>query len=316
MINRKKSFASGLLLLSAAAGFAQANGHQVVKIKPGSSIKLRASSVHASAYMWLRNGLPIPDENLADIIVRQAGVYKVVAYNEQGCQSHISDAIVVEIEQAGLQHTADLMVRKDAEMRAVAVTEIFDYLIRVTNKGVNSATQVKVSDVLPPEIGFEEFIYSAGRARYDPITKTVTWELDQLDSGKTEQIKIKVKALTPGQVKNIATVSAFEIDPDQANNTALNEKTIADIMIPNVFTPNGDNKNETFRIPGLEKYTENEITIINRWGNTVYAKKGYKGDWTGDGLSEGTYFYLLKVKAGSNKWEVYKGYITLLRKDQ
>ncbi|MES2455991.1 MAG: gliding motility-associated C-terminal domain-containing protein [Bacteroidota bacterium] len=316
MINRKKSFASGLLLLSAAAGFAQANGQQVVKIKPGSSIKLRASSVHASAYMWLRNGLPIPDENLADIIVRQAGVYKVVAYNDQGCESHISDAIVVEIEQAGLQHTADLMVRKDAEMRAVAVTEIFDYLIKVTNKGVNSATQVKVSDVLPPEIGFEEFIYSAGRARYDPITKTVTWELDQLDSGKTEQIKIKVKALTPGQVKNIATVSAFEIDPDQANNTALNEKTIADIMIPNVFTPNGDNKNETFRIPGLEKYTENEITIMNRWGNTVYAKKGYKGDWTGDGLSEGTYFYLLKVKAGSNKWEVYKGYITLLRKDQ
>jgi len=316
MINRKKSFASGLLLLSAAAGFAQANGQQVVKIKPGSSIKLRASSVHASGYMWLRNGLPIPDENLADIIVRQAGVYKVVAYNEQGCESHISDAIVVEIEQAGLQHTADLMVRKDAEMRAVAVTETFDYLIKVTNKGVNSATQVKVSDVLPPEIGFEEFIYSAGRARYDPITKTVTWELDQLDSGKTEQIKIKVKALTPGQVKNIATVSAFEIDPDQANNTALNQKTIADIMIPNVFTPNGDNKNETFRIPGLEKYTENEITIMNRWGNTVYAKKGYKGDWTGDGLSEGTYFYLLKVKAGSNKWEVYKGYITLLRKDQ
>ncbi len=41
------------------------------------------------------------------------------------------------------------------------------------------------------------------------------------------------------------------------------------IDIPNVFTPNGDNVNETFTISKLEMYPENELLIFNRWGKVV-----------------------------------------------
>ncbi|GAA4200928.1 hypothetical protein GCM10022289_13500 [Pedobacter jeongneungensis] len=86
------------------------------------------------------------------------------------------------------------------------------------------------------------------------------------------------------------------------------------ITIPNLFTPNGDGINDTFEIIGLNQYQASELQIVNRWGNEVFHAKGYQNNWTGEGLNEGTYYYLLRVKkANSEEFEVYKGYITLIR---
>ena len=86
------------------------------------------------------------------------------------------------------------------------------------------------------------------------------------------------------------------------------------MRIPNGFTPNGDGKNDVFEIRGLNQYYENELTIVNRWGNEVYRQRGYQNTWNGHGLNEGTYFYLLRIRRSANaEWEVVKGYITLVR---
>nr|WP_235526149.1 gliding motility-associated C-terminal domain-containing protein [Pedobacter sp. Leaf216] len=86
------------------------------------------------------------------------------------------------------------------------------------------------------------------------------------------------------------------------------------ITVPNLFTPNGDGINDTFEIIGLNQYQVNELQIVNRWGNEVFHAKGYQNNWTGEGLNEGTYYYLLRVKkAGSDQYEVFKGYITLIK---
>jgi len=42
-------------------------------------------------------------------------------------------------------------------------------------------------------------------------------------------------------------------------------------------------------------------------------KKNYQGDWTGNGLVEGTYYYVLRALTLAGVWDVYKGYVTLLR---
>jgi gliding motility-associated-like protein len=83
------------------------------------------------------------------------------------------------------------------------------------------------------------------------------------------------------------------------------------LKIPNVFTPNGDGINDVFEIRGLDKFVQNELVIVNRWGNEVYHKTNYQNNWTGEGLNEGTYYYVLKVK--TTEWQVIKGYITLMR---
>lgn len=313
MINRKQGFVTSLLLLSATAGFAQSNGSQTVNIPQGSSVKLQASSVNAKTYQWIKDGTAITGATSAEYTVLIPGSYNVVSFNAEGCASDISDDVIVKIDPpTGL--TADLMINKNSESRSVTINETFEYLIKVKNNGTGNATMIKVQDILPPELSFEQLVIPRlGLANYNPGSKTILWEINKLDNGETADLKIKVKAIAAGIIRNTATIMANETDPDPKNNTSTDSKSIAGMIIPNVFTPNGDGMNDTFEIPGLELYEANEFTVVNRWGGTVYDVKGYKNDWAATGLNEGTYFYLLKVKTAANKWEIYKGYVTVLR---
>jgi gliding motility-associated-like protein/uncharacterized repeat protein (TIGR01451 family) len=314
MINRKISFVSSMLLLSATACFAQAADPQTVNLPAGGTLKLRANSVNASTYQWFKDNQIIPDATTIEYTVTIPGIYTVVSFNTGGCESDISDKVIVLGPPVSLL-SADMMITKTSENRALSLNDSFDYSINVKNNGSDKATNIKVTDQLPPEVEFQELTPTAGsNARYSFATRTVLWEIDKLENGESADLRIKTKAVKPGAIVNTATVSANEPDPILANNTATATTLVSDLFIPNVFTPNGDGKNETFTIRGIEHY-ENEITILNRWGGTVYFKKGYNNEWTGRGLNEGTYFYLLKLKIG-NEWKIYKGYITLLRGKQ
>jgi gliding motility-associated-like protein/uncharacterized repeat protein (TIGR01451 family) len=84
------------------------------------------------------------------------------------------------------------------------------------------------------------------------------------------------------------------------SNEATVQITIApDLEIPNTFTPNGDGKNDTFKIKGRENYDNIDLSIYNRWGDEVYRNRNYQDEWDGYSLNEGTYYYLLRLKKGS-----------------
>src|SRR5690606_17644868 len=50
------------------------------------------------------------------------------------------------------------------------------------------------------------------------------------------------------------------------------------LRIPNVFTPNGDGRNDRFEIEGTEGFDRIELTVVNRWGNEVYRSTDYGND--------------------------------------
>jgi gliding motility-associated-like protein/uncharacterized repeat protein (TIGR01451 family) len=315
MINRKNSFVLSLLLLFAAAGFAQSNRSQMVRIPYGSSLKLRANSDNSSSFQWIKDGNAIDNATIQAYEVTASGSYTVITFNSFGCESEVSDPVVVIVDKPA-SLVADVMIKKSSEARAIAINESFEYSLRVTNNGPDSASRIAVTDVLPSTVTFEQLVTpNIGRADYSNSTKTVLWQIDKMSNGQTAELKIKVKAIEPGNVKNTATVTSAETDPVPDNNSSDDNKQITGIIIPNVFTPNEDGKNDSFVVPGIEKY-ENEITIINRWGGTVYYSKAYKNDWKGEGLNEGTYYYVIKVKNSTGKWEVHNGYVTLLRAKQ
>lgn len=93
--------------------------------------------------------------------------------------------------------------------------------------------------------------------------------------------------------------------------------------IPNVFTPNNDNANDTWYVQGLlNSYPNNKVTICNRWGDPVYEKNACGDDcWdgianlSGEELPTGTYFYVIQLdsNADANEDNVFKGTINLLR---
>ncbi|WP_188876135.1 gliding motility-associated C-terminal domain-containing protein, partial [Sphingobacterium alkalisoli] len=84
----------------------------------------------------------------------------------------------------------------------------------------------------------------------------------------------------------------------------------SNLFIPNVITPNGDGQNDRFEIIGSENYDRVEVTIVNRWGNEIFRNDNYDNNWTGRGLNEGTYYYIIKLYKGS-KVEQHKGWVLI-----
>jgi len=85
---------------------------------------------------------------------------------------------------------------------------------------------------------------------------------------------------------------------------------IDDVVVPNVFSPNGDGKNDAFSIGNIEAFNDASLVIYNRWGKLIYENASYQNNWTGDDYPDGTYFYVLEVpKLKKN----YKGSVTICR---
>lgn len=89
------------------------------------------------------------------------------------------------------------------------------------------------------------------------------------------------------------------------------------IVIPNVFTPNGDGINDGYSIlvSGISKL---EIGIYDRWGKLVYEQSGGSIYWDGNTkngreASAGTYYYVLNYTTDAGQQKEAKGYITLVR---
>jgi len=76
-----------------------------------------------------------------------------------------------------------------------------------------------------------------------------------------------------------------------------------------VFSPNGDEQNDELVFKNLTSFPGNQLMIFDRWGNQVYQKSNYGNNWRAEGVSEGTYYYVLTVPGKDD----YTGSFTLVR---
>jgi gliding motility-associated-like protein len=106
------------------------------------------------------------------------------------------------------------------------------------------------------------------------------------------------------------TVMQVVTTSDGCTDTIYSEITINEgIIIPNVFSPNGDGVNDLFYIPntGLGDY---HIAIFNRWGNKIWETTGTEIRWDGRTTAgvhvpDGTYFYTLRAVSSSEGKQDY-----------
>ena len=97
-------------------------------------------------------------------------------------------------------------------------------------------------------------------------------------------------------------------------NTVTND---VDELIPNAISPNGDGKNDVWKLPFIDiLYQTAKVEIYNRWGQLIYQSEGYTNPWdgthNGELLPPGTYFYIIDLNDGSSA-EPFKGTILLMR---
>ncbi|MCA8831856.1 DUF7948 domain-containing protein [Hymenobacter pini] len=82
---------------------------------------------------------------------------------------------------------------------------------------------------------------------------------------------------------------------------------VGEVFVPNIITPNRDDKNETF-IPRFSCQPA-RLQVFTRWGNKVFETDTYRNDWRADNLPDGLYYYLLKDTDG----RTIKGWVTVQR---
>jgi PKD repeat protein len=134
-------------------------------------------------------------------------------------------------------------------------------------------------------------------------------------------------------------VTLFMFTPEGCNSSITHTVTLeADLIFPNVITPNGDGVNDVFAIGNLntsmnnydpDRYRNNELTIYDRWGKQVYHALNYDTfkDMTGergDGIivgeqvfdaakvTDGTYYFTFYYK-GKFKTVNYHGTLQIIR---
>ena len=83
----------------------------------------------------------------------------------------------------------------------------------------------------------------------------------------------------------------------------------AEISFPNVITPNGDNVNDFLYFKYLEYFGSNNLTVYDRWGKIVFEKQNYTNDWNADKVTDGTYYYVLKIQNGKE----YPGCVQIIK---
>jgi gliding motility-associated-like protein len=87
------------------------------------------------------------------------------------------------------------------------------------------------------------------------------------------------------------------------------------LEVPNAFSPNGDGINDEWEISGTGWYPDLEVTVFNRWGQTVWRSgRGYPVPWDGrfrgKALPVDSYHYYLDRHDGSRP---VVGTITIVR---
>lgn len=90
------------------------------------------------------------------------------------------------------------------------------------------------------------------------------------------------------------------------------------LALPNAFTPNGDGRNDVFRVLNAVKAENLEFIVFNRWGQAVFRTTNWKQGWDGriNGALQptGVYVWFLRYTHRDTKKRVeQKGTTTLIR---
>ncbi len=90
--------------------------------------------------------------------------------------------------------------------------------------------------------------------------------------------------------------------------------------VPNTFTPDNDNYNETFQpvfTSGFDPYDFN-LLIFNRWGEILFesnnANVGWDGTYGGKIVKDGTYIWKIEFKTKyTDERQIHRGHVNILR---
>jgi gliding motility-associated-like protein len=119
-----------------------------------------------------------------------------------------------------------------------------------------------------------------------------SWSNGVMDSVNTE-LTGGIYSLTITDTKNCSFETTYTVEPEN----------VECLVIPDIFTPNGDGYNDTWVIENIDLFPDAKVEIYNRWGDIIFeSEKGYPtawdGTWNGKQVPFGSYVYILDLGNG------------------
>ena len=159
------------------------------------------------------------------------------------------------------------------------------------------------------EVYFSNSYILSGTA---PANAAISWSLlsGSGEISDPNQIQTTVEGLAIGP-------NSFQMAVNSAGGCFVSDQITLNV-IPfqpeRAFSPNGDNINDFFVLPGLEDHPNSDISIFNRWGQLVFEAEDYQNNWDGSNQEmvpqpPDTYFYVLVLENGT----LIKGNLALQR---
>ncbi len=252
-----------------------------------------------------------------------AGIYSVTVTDDNGCsQTHsynltqpdmLTDSMIVSLplcnDSAG--GFAQIMVQggtpaytyhwsngsNAASLTGLAIGTYSCTITDVNHCSLIDTAIIAGSSTMASQIHYDPLTHHASVAMIGGTAPfTFLWSTQQTDS-----------IITLTQSGNYAVTVT-----DNYGCTTVAQSTIdVEFIIPTLFSPNNDSKNDRFEIKGIETFEEVSIEIFNRWGNKLFTFEGsgleYKttshqwdGTYNSKDLPMGTYLFIIDLHNGKD----------------
>ncbi|NQY08889.1 MAG: gliding motility-associated C-terminal domain-containing protein [Flavobacteriales bacterium] len=161
-----------------------------------------------------------------------------------------------------------------------------------------------------PDLDYAELAWSPYNAWADPVyeiemsTDEANWITAETSSNPFFSLE------KPGEIGTVfIRIKTTDGEYTSYSNCVSYDGSGSELIVPDIFTPNGDGVNDLFEIGNLKYWPGTYVTIYNRWGETVYKQENYQSTWSAKRVSDGIYFYVFYL---NNRTKV-SGYVTIMR---
>ncbi|MDX6181879.1 gliding motility-associated C-terminal domain-containing protein [Flavobacterium sp. Fl-77] len=218
-------------------------------------------------------------------------------YNSDTSTTALADTYVLKSENYYLRETSLANCTSPATMITVVVNDTPAPVLNPDGQNFCGLANPKISDLSNNTNVPSTVVWYDARNNGNLLAST------SLLTDKATYYGIDFSTITTCISENTleVTVSLFDCDTSQYA-----------FFIPDGFSPNGDNVNDTFTIPDINYlYPDYSIEIFNRYGNVLFKGNKNKPDWDGKNdeasgfgngiVPNGVYFYIVNFNKDNRR---------------
>jgi gliding motility-associated-like protein len=302
-------------------------------------IALSIQGGNPTQFVW-RNaqGAVIGNTNLLDNL--EPGVYSLQARDQGGCTFEIPSITVgltkdnlanlgpdrvicigdtVHLQPYAVNFRGNQYIWSTGESTpSIVVDQEGNYTLQVLNNenGCNATDAIFVKAAAPPAVTLVE---------ENPLCVADNDEIQLQVRGSSNYLYYWPQLEDSAQIVKVNRIGTYYVmvtDPQGCTiekATEVVDKCEPHLFVPDIFTPNKDGHNDTFRIFG-RYFTDLEVKVYNRWGEVIFASDNIDQEWDGTyrnaQVPPGIYAYKITYKSlyfPERESQVKRGAIAVFR---